>query len=387
MANGSSGGEIALQEKTATVNGVYTPDEGYDGLGKVTVEVDGARNTLQEFLNMRGTSSYLFGYRTIASNEENGSNFTCPTDEDLETFFSHVQELPGTVASGMFQAVFTITTVPFFDTSRFTHMERMFAYCKNLKSIPHFDTSNVITMEGMFCMENVQNNNDISIPLLNTSKVTTMQRMFINCRGVTSLPHFDTRNVTTMGSMLKNCVSLTSVPQFDTSSVTIMEQLFYGCRSLTTVPLFDTSSVTSMNSMLYGCDSLTTVPQFDTSSVTTMSNMFNNCSALTEIWIKNIKTALQVGSGTSWGHLLTVDSLVHLCYECRDTGSSKTLTVGSANLAKLADVYVKPIEITDEMRAEDDLIDEKLPFVRCESTDEGAILIRDYLPVKNWELK
>jgi hypothetical protein len=85
--------------------------------------------------------------------------------------------------------------------------------------------------------------------------------------------------------------------------------------------------------------------------------------------------------------LLTLESLIGLCYELRDTGSSKTLTIGSANLAKLANVYVRAIEITDDMRAADDLIDEKLPFEVCESTDEGATLISEYVLLKNWQLK
>lgn len=114
--------------------------------------------------------------------------------------------------------------------------------------------------------------------------------------------------------------------------------------------------------------------------------LFNACANLQELIFTNIAVSLQVGSGNDWGHLLTVDSLVHLIYELRDTGSSKTLTVGSANLEKLANVYVKTVEITDEMRAEDDLVDEKLPFVVCESTDEGAMLIVDYAALKNWDI-
>jgi hypothetical protein len=50
-------------------------------------------------------------------------------------------------------------------------------------------------------------------------------------------------------------------------------------------------------------------------------------------------------------------------------------------------VYVKTVEITDEMRAEDDLIDKKHPFEVCESTDEGAMLIKTYASsVKGWTM-
>lgn len=172
----------------------------------------------------------------------------------------------------------------------------------------------------------------------------------------------------------------------DTSNVTDMRDMFNNCSALTEVPLFDTSKVTDMGDMFYKCSALTKVPLFDTREVTSMSFMFNRCTKLTECYLKNIRTSLQVGSGTQYGHLLTMESLIHLIKELRDVGSSQTLTIGSANLAKLANVYVRTIDITDEMRAEDDLIDEKLPFEVCESTDEGATLITDYVGFKRWSL-
>ena len=156
--------------------------------------------------------------------------------------------------------------------------------------------------------------------------------------------------------------------------------MFSMCAKLTTVPLFDTSKVVTMYNMFGNCTQLTTVPSFDTSKVGDMGNMFNGCAKLTEVWIKNIKVNLQVGSGTSWGHLLTVDSLVHLCQELVNVGSSRTLTVGSANLTKLASIYVK-LTVPE---AEDTT--GKLPCEVCESTDEGAVLIEDYIALKHWQL-
>lgn len=226
-----------------------------------------------------------------------------------------------------------------------------------------------------------------TIPLFDTSKVINMDYMFSSCYSLTTIPLFDTSKVTNMNGMFNFCVSLTTIPLFDTSKVMYAANMFANCEFLTTIPLFDTSELTYAFAMFSRCLSLATVPLLDTRNVTNMGSMFNNCTSLTECWLRNIKCNLQVGSGTSYGHLLTIESLLHLIKECRDTGSMKTLTIGTTNLEKLANTYVKVIDITDEMRAEDDLIDEKLPFEVCESTDEGAMLITDYVLEKNWQLK
>jgi surface protein len=278
----------------------------------------------------------------------------------------------------------TFTEAPSLDTSMLTKADYMFSGCEKLTKVPLYDTSNVTYMVRMF--DNCKALTEA--PSLDTSNATSMLYMFNGCEKLTKVPLYDTSNVTDISALFSGCRALTEVPLFDTSEATSMQSMFSNCQQITTVPLLDTSKATSMYSMFNQCVALTTVPALDMRNVTNFSDAFYLCKAVTDIRIRNIMANLQVGSGASYGHLLTVDSLTHLIYELRKQSSARTLTVGTANLAKLANVYVKAIAITDEMRAEDDLIDEKYPFVVCESTDEGAMLITTYASaVKNWTIK
>jgi hypothetical protein len=171
---------------------------------------------------------------------------------------------------------------------------------------------------------------------------------------------------------------------------TTANYLFYNCAKLTKIELTNTQNITGLSYAFSGCTSLTDVGVIDARNITDNNSggAFGNCVNLTRLKIMNCRVNITIGSGTSYGHLIVVEDLISIVYHlCKVLGSTRTLTVGSANLEKLANVYVKTIDITDEMRAEDDLIDEKLPFVVCESTDEGAMLITEYIVLKNWQLK
>lgn len=104
---------------------------------------------------------------------------------------------------------------------------------------------------------------------------------------------------------------------------------------------------------------------------------FSNCSELEIVDIKNIKGSFTVGTA-NYGDKVTVESLIGLCAECINVGSARTFTMNDTNLAKLANVYVRLL---------DDDGSGKMPFEVCESTDEGAYLIEDYMQLKNWEMQ
>ena len=133
--------------------------------------------------------------------------------------------------------------------------------------------------------------------------------------------------------MFNNCSALTSIPQLNTSSVTTMTNMFYNCANLTTIPLLDTSKVTLMNNMFYGCTNLTTVPALDVDKVTNLGSMFNSCSNLKSILMTNIGVDLDISAST----LFEREDLLIILNNLKTVTSTKKLTMGATNLAKLTD--------------------------------------------------
>ena len=114
-----------------------------------------------------------------------------------------------------------------------------------------------------------------------------------------------------------------------------MDNMFRNCPSLTNISEMDTSNVTSMKYMFNSCSSLTSVPEMNTSNVTDMLYMFGRCKKITDLGgFIGLKVDLYLGES----NLLTHDSLLNVINKAADvTASPKTLTLGSANLAKLTD--------------------------------------------------
>lgn len=171
------------------------------------------------------------------------------------------------------------------------------------------------------------------------------------------------------------------------AGVTSLNGLFSECIHTERIcPIINTENVTDFSYMFNVCARLISTPTIDIRSAEKAYSPFAGCYALESIDLKNIKISLDLSSSSK----LTVDSLVGLCYELIDTGSTKTLTIGSTNLAKLQEVYVRAIEITDEMRAEDEFIDLKKPFrvLAPEEVEDGEANLPSYVSAfKNWSLK
>lgn len=214
--------------------------------------------------------------------------------------------------------------------------------------------------------------------------------LFANYKGtnVDFIENLDTSNVTNMSYMFDDCSNITTIPQLDTSNVTDMSYMFSNCKKLTTIPQLNTSKVGKMSYMFYDCPQLTTIPQLDMIKVSTASAMFNSSPNITNLTLKNIKKTLTIGSDTSYGTLLTDESIINTAKELWDkTGSTaQTLTVSTTSNARLDAIYVKLVDVTDEMIAEDEYISNKKPCVVCESTDTGAMTLREYIISKNWSI-
>ena len=119
----------------------------------------------------------------------------------------------------------------------------------------------------------------------------------------------------------------------DTENVTNMGSMFYNCNNLTAVPLLDTSKVKNMSQMFWQCNNLQTIPAFDCSNVTNMNNIFASCSSLKSILMTNIGVSLNISAST----LFDREDLVLILNNLKTVTTTKTLTMGSTNLAKLTD--------------------------------------------------
>lgn len=236
---------------------------------------------------------------------------------------------------------------------------------------------------------------------------TDMCNLFGNNTSLRTAPMYDTSEVTNMARMFYGCIRLKTAVKYDTRNVVSMRQMYEGCMGIKELEFTDTSKVEDMYGICRGGTGVNSnaayvsIKNLDMRSASAdgYSYMFGIMENIQHLYLKNIRHSLTLRKNTTdssagvtyqSGHALTTDSLLNTIKELiKNVSVNNTLTIGSDHIVnKFNSTYVKLIDVTDEMRAKDDLIDEKLPFEICESTDEGALhIINEYAILKNWTIK
>ena len=197
------------------------------------------------------------------------------------------------------------------------------------------------------------------------------------------LGKIDLSNGVTFKNAFNNSTELETISMLDKgngvdlSKSTSFSGTFRFCENLTSVPVIDTRNSSDFSYMFNGCKRLITIAGVDMGKGLVLSNVLYNCIELTNLYLYNIGRNLQIGSGTSWGHKLTVDSLVNTIKELVSVNASRTLTIGATNIAKIENLFCR---ITDDTN-------EKKTMELCESTDEGAMTLTEYATAKGWQIK
>ena len=336
--------------------------------------------TANDLLNIRGTS-YLFGgcYTSVATAMLNKMKF----GNDIEGLFrcSAITKIPNN-----------------FNSSKYTKMGRLFAEISTLEKVENLDLSNATYIDFMFAHFKEQNNKlkSVSITKMPQRKAVA-SGMFQNNSGLVTLEGFDFSNLCVVYGMFKNCSSLendftVNLQGFDDRHLTSINDIFYNCSKIKNLYFINTQKVTTAIDAFYNCSSLKTLNGLDLINVETneatvldpLIDIFKYCNNLTNLTLLNLKANLQVGSGTVWGHLLTLDSLIGLCQECINVGSARTLTVGSYNLNKIQNSgkFYKFVDTSITEVA----VGEKGEIEECDSTVTGSFSITDYMAMKNWTL-
>ena len=300
----------AIRTKTGTTE----PINAQDFSTKILQIPSGGENTLKKLLDATKSTKYLF-----SSYEGN----------DISNLIQYNDTSEVTNMSYMYQWCKS-TNFPQLNMSKVTNVSFMFYNCKNIVTAPILNLSNVQNCESFFrdC-ENLT-----TCEISDFSNATNINGLFAYCRKLKNIvSNLTTPKVKDTGFMFYECNELETVPEMNTSNVTNMTKMFYGCNKLTTVPLYDTSKVTRMEEMFWHCSELQTVPAYDCSNVTNMNNIFASCRNLKSILMTNIGVSLNVSAST----LFERSDLLVILNNLKTVTSTKVLTMGATNLAKLTD--------------------------------------------------
>lgn len=271
---------------------------------------------------------------------------------------------------------------------------------EDMRWVNNLDTSEITRMSNMF--EDCKNATVIDISSYNIENVKSMNNMFKGCtklKNIIGLSELKGYKVETIQYLLENCYELESIDlsNLKPDNLVNMGRAFRECEKAKVINIegIDTSNVANFSFLFDYCFELATVlGEIDLLNATNVNSILNNCRAIKDIMFKNIKISLQIGQGSNSsapGRLLTNKSLINTVQELWDNtndvlGGSRTLTLHKTSKENISNIYVKLVDITEEMIANDPYIVNKKPCVVCDASDEGAMTLTEYAISKNWAI-
>ena len=359
-----------------TENGLYTPKTLNDtellffganvnvptssgGIDRLQWKCDNVKSLSREFYQYTGTDLSGIDGLDVA----NVSNMTY-----FMYYCTKVTEVPKLINTGnvpnwsyAFQQCFALTEVEY-DFSNAQKLNYAFLGCSSLKKIN-----------------------------INSTSLTNLNYAFASCDNLQKVELFDTSKVADFARAFTGDLKLTEVSTLDLSSCTNTTAMFSNCFVIETINLINTQKVATWTEAFQNCKKLKTLGVIDLYGATVLSDMFDGCNALENVDIRNIRQTIRLGSGTSYGTLLTNASLLKTAQELWDNtdnalGGTKTFGLSTASKTAIQSIYVKLVDVTDEMTAQDQYIANKKPCVECASADEGAMTLEEYIISKNWTI-
>lgn len=396
-----------------------TADENAVLAGRVFYDADGVRKVgtmVDDFLKWKAECMTSFHGEFCWNKNTSLDNVTSKLDtseiQDMSYMFAFCENVQTLDLSGFNTSnvrdmdgmlrdckALTAVNVSGWDVSKVEYLKNIFAGCGSLAALDlsGWQTSSLLDISGafMYCEKLAE----LNVNHFDTSKVTSAIFAFSRCKSLKTLDlsNWQTGKIKHMTDMFEGCENLESVnvSGWDTSALEDMDGIFESCSSLAGIDLsgWDTSGALSMTWAFKNCTKLEEITgALDMSSIMAdefgARGIFEGCTALRAYTLKNIKSTTTIG-GPSYGYQATNDTLINTIKELWNyagTETTCTLTMGGANLEKIANIYVKLTAATAEQIAADPNIENKMPCEVCASTDDGAILLEDYARLKNWAL-
>lgn len=293
------------------------PDEG-KVLNEVSITTNVPQdNTLKNLLDATKSADYLF-YKYQGTSVDGLIQYS--DTENVEsiknTFYSSkVVSVPELNTSKVkdFSYTFAYSSISEFPNWNFSNAESigyLLNQCKSLKT--NIVINNLSKLTGDYCLNGVFTQSAVtSVTLngLNPNTVYSLDQAFFDNGWLQSI----SLNTTT------------GVPM----KVKSMSETFNYCSQLKTLPLMDLTQCTRFS--VTSCNSLESIPAYDLSNITSIN--LSSLYQLKEFHATGMKVSFNISSSTNF----TKEALVEILNNLATVTTTKTLTMGATNLAKLTD--------------------------------------------------